>query len=109
MNFASSDIRSGVHGGSKVSSASTSDTPGTPRAASTIPSGDHRARRAPHRREAVEHLHLRTVDLDVVHEPEFDDVHPELGILYAVQGFDDILAHDHAESVEARLYATATS
>jgi hypothetical protein len=60
------------------------------------PLGDHRPRRAAHRREAVQHPHLGAVDLDVVHEPELDDVHPELGILHAVQCLDDVHARDHA-------------
>ena len=38
MNFASSDMSSGVQGGSQVSSISTSSTPGTRRAASSMPS-----------------------------------------------------------------------
>ena len=38
MNFASSDIRSGVHGGSNVSSTSTLSTPGSAATASWIPS-----------------------------------------------------------------------
>ena len=103
MNLASSDIRSGVHGGSNVSSASTSVTPGTLRAASTIPSAIIAPGGAPHRGQAVEDLHLRVVDLDVVHEPELDDVHPELGILDSVQRLDDVFARDHAASVETRL------
>ena len=47
MNLASSDMRSGVHGGSNVSSASTSLTPGTERAASTIPRRSSRQRGSP--------------------------------------------------------------
>src|SRR6266508_3995587 len=38
MNLASSDILSGVQGGTKVSSVSTSSTPGTELVTSTIPS-----------------------------------------------------------------------
>ena len=44
MNFASSDIRSGVHGGSHVSSISTSSTPGTVRSDVVDVLLDHRAR-----------------------------------------------------------------
>jgi hypothetical protein len=38
MNFASSDISSGVHGGSHVSSTSTASTPGMAAVASWMPS-----------------------------------------------------------------------
>ncbi len=38
MNFASSDMRSGVHGGSNVSSTSTCSTPGSAATASWIDS-----------------------------------------------------------------------
>ena len=78
MNFASSDIRSGVHDAL----------------------GDHRASRAAHRREAVRDLDLRIVDLDVVHQAELDDVHPELGILHPVECLDDVLSRDHGKSLE---------
>ena len=64
------------------------------------PLGDHRARRTPHRGQAVQDLHARPVDLDVVHEPELDDVHPELGILDPVQRLDDVFARYHPASVE---------
>ena len=40
MNFASSDIRSGVHGGSKVNSTSTASTPGNAATASPAPLRD---------------------------------------------------------------------
>src|SRR5215218_601949 len=46
---------------------------------------DHRAGRAAHRREAVNDLHLRALDLDVVQQAEIDDVHAELGILDLAQ------------------------
>ncbi len=109
MNFASSDMRSGVHGGSNVSSASTSLTPGNRPGGVHDPLGDHRAGRTSHGRQAVGDLHLRVVDLDVVHEAQLDDVHPELGILDAVERFDDVFACDHAASVETARYATPTS
>ena len=70
---------------------------------------DHRARGTSHRGEAVENLHLRRVDLDVVHQPELHDVHPELGILDAVQCLDHVLPGDHAASVEAWPQAAPTS
>ena len=51
---------------------------------------------------AVDHLDLRALDLDVVEQPELDDVHPELGILDLVQRLDDVvLASCHASSVGA--------
>ena len=100
MNFASSDIRSGVHGGSKVSSTSTSSTPFDGCGRVVDPVLDHLARRAAHRGEAVDHLHLGPVDLDVVEEAELDDVHPELGILDGVQRLDDRFLRWHG--VESR-------
>ena len=100
MNFASSDMRSGVHGGSNVSSASTSATPGTPRAASTIPSAIIAPAGHPIEVRLYSTFTLRPVDLDVVHEPELDDVHPELGILDTMQRLDDVFARYHAASVE---------
>ena len=45
------------------------------------------------------------VDLDVVHEAQLDDVHPELRVLDLVQRFDDIFACDHATSVVVALGA----
>jgi hypothetical protein len=50
---------------------------------------DHRPGRAAHRREGVDHLDLRTLDLDVVEEAELDDVHPQPGILDEVEGVYD--------------------
>ena len=61
---------------------------------------DHRAGGAAHRREAVDDLHLRVVDLDVVEQAEVDDVHPELGIFDLAQRFDHVLFRElHAASV----------
>ena len=100
MNFASSDIFSGVHGGSHVSSISTSSTPGTSGRDAVDVFLDHRAGRAAHRREAVDDLHLRAVDLDVVQQAEVDDVHPELGILDLAQRFDHVVFREsHAASL----------
>ena len=78
--MASSDMRSGVQGGSQVSSISTSSTPSTADATLTMssliigPAGQPID-------ETVDHLDPGPVDLDVVEQPEVDDVHPELGIL----------------------------
>jgi hypothetical protein len=55
---------------------------------------DHRACRTAHRRQAVRDLHLRAGDLDVVHEPEVDDVHPELRVLDLMQGLEHVVASD---------------
>ena len=110
MNFASSDMRSGVQGGSNVSSASTSVDPGHAARGVDDAVGDHRAGRASHRGEAVEHLHLLAVDLDVVHEAELDDVHAELGILDIVQRLDDVVTRDHwRQSRAGALPRAATS
>ena len=98
MNFASSDIRSGDHGGSHTSSTSTCSTPGTEPAASAILL-DHRPDRAAHRGQRVRDLHVRAVDLHVVEQSELDDVHAELGVLDDPHGLDDVLLRDHAASV----------
>ena len=60
---------------------------------------DHRAGRAAHRGQAVDHLHLRAFDLDVVEQPELDDVHPELRILDLVQRLEDFFLGDHCTRV----------
>ena len=59
MNFASSDISSGVHGGSHVSSTSTSSTPGTAARRVVDALLDHRPGGAAHRRRLWIDLHLR--------------------------------------------------
>ena len=95
MNLASSDIFSGDQGGLQVSSASTSSTPGTCGRELLDLLVDHRADRAAHRRERVGDVHLRALDLDVVHEAELDDVHPELGILDLAERLDDLFLRRH--------------
>ena len=95
MNFASSDIRSGVQGGSQVSSTSTSSTPSTAAVGVVDPLLDHRPGGTAHRREAVDDLDLRALHLDVVEQAELDDVHPELGILDAAQRLGDVFLRDH--------------
>ena len=60
---------------------------------------DHRSGRAAHRRQRVDHLDLRPLDLDVVEQPELDDVHPELGILDGVQRLDDLVLRRHGSSI----------
>src|SRR5438270_8880015 len=62
--------------------------------------GDQWARRAAHRREAVEHLRLRPLHLDLVHETEVDDVHPELGVLDLAERFENVVLAGHATSVD---------
>ena len=63
---------------------------------------DHRPGGAAHRREAVDHLDLRPVDLDVVEQPEVDDVHPELGILDGAERLDHFVLRRHLPSLAAR-------
>ena len=96
MNFASSDIRSGLHGGSHVSSVSTVLDALQARDDLADLLLDHRADRAAHRREAVGDVRLRPVDLGVVEEAELDDVHSELRVLDDPQRFEDLLACRHA-------------
>src|SRR3954468_12853033 len=61
---------------------------------------DHRTRRTAHRRQAVEHLHLRAVDLDVVEKPEIDDIHAELRVLDLAHSLDYVFSirHQHESS-----------
>src|SRR5581483_899668 len=61
---------------------------------------DHGPGRAPHRGQAVDHLDVRPVDLDVVEQAELDDVHPELGVLDGAERFEDLFASGHATSLE---------
>ena len=63
---------------------------------------DHRPGGATHRREAVDHLDLGPVDLDVVEQPEVDDVHPELGILDRAERLDHFVLRRHLPSLAAR-------
>ena len=100
MNLASSDIFSGVHGGSNVSSLSTRLDAGDLADDAVDVLLDHLARRAAHRRERVQDLDVRPVDLGFVEETELDDVHPELWILNATQRFDDLFLtwHDVSSS-----------
>ena len=99
MNLASSDMRSGVQGGSKVSSTSTSSTPVDAAHGVRDALLDHRPGGAAHRRQRVDHLHLLAVDLGVVEETELDDVHPELGILDRVQRLHDVCQSNHGPSL----------
>ena len=85
MNLASSDIRSGVHGGSHVSSISTSSTPGTSPATRLMSSWIIGPAGQPIEVRLCDHLDVRPLDLDVVEQAELDDVHPELGILDLAQ------------------------
>src|SRR5262245_17719145 len=62
---------------------------------------DHRPGGAAHRREAVDHLDLRALDLDVVEQAELDDVHPELGILDVAQRLRDVVFRNHGPSLAA--------
>jgi hypothetical protein len=57
---------------------------------------DERAGRAPHRGQAVDHLRLVALDLDLVNEPEVDDVHPELGILDLAERLEYVVAAGHS-------------
>ena len=102
MNFASSDMSSGVQGGSNVSSAcDVLDARNLAHDAVDL-LRDHRPDRARHRGERVGDLHVRPVDHGVVEEPELDDVHPELRILDLPQRIDDFLLCRHARSVRTR-------
>src|SRR6478672_8033586 len=60
---------------------------------------DQRACRTAHRREAVDDLHLRTFDLDLVDEPEIDDVHTELRIFDLAERFEQIVLTGHDASL----------
>ncbi len=102
MNFASSDILSGVHGGSNVSSSSTSWMPSTWRHGAVDVLRDERPRRTAHRGQAVRDLGRRILHLDFVHEAEVDDVHAELGILDRAENLEHLLTRRHAASVETR-------
>ena len=78
MNFASSDMRSGVQGGSNVE-LDLDLLHARQRCDGVVDVLlDHRPGGAPHRRERVDDLDVRAVDLCVVVEQELDDVHPEL-------------------------------
>ena len=100
--MASSDIFSGDQGGSHVSSTSTSSTSGIARAISVDVLLDHRADWTAHRRQGVDHLHLRALDLDVVEEAQLDDVHPELGILDRTERVEYLFFCRHGASLAPR-------
>src|SRR5207247_3211996 len=68
---------------------------------------DHRPRRTTHRRQAVHDLDLRAVDLDVVEQPQFDDVHAELGILDPAQRLGDVLFGRHADRLQEAYFLTS--
>src|SRR5436305_4636174 len=70
---------------------------------------DERRRGAAHRREAVEDLHLRPLDLDVVHEAEIDDVHPELGILDLAQHLEHFFLRRHKDQCRGQNPISRTS
>src|SRR5205085_4307734 len=63
---------------------------------------DERAGRAAHGRQAVDDLGRRVLHLDLVEQPQVDDVHPELGILDLPEHLEHFLARRHPASVEAR-------
>ena len=79
--FASSDIISGLHAGRKTISGRTSPIPATARGTPHLVL-DHRADRATHRREASSAMSTSplVVQVDVVDEPEVDDVDAELWV-----------------------------
>ncbi len=111
MNFASSDMRSGVHGGSNDElELDVLDALHFTRGAVDV-ACDERAGGAAHRREAVGDLHLRAVHLDVVQEPEVDDVHPELGVLHLAQDLENfVLAwHGGQSTYDARVPVVAST
>src|SRR6476619_5731449 len=83
MNFASSDIRSGDHGGSHVSSTSTASTPSISLVTRWMSSWIIGPTGQP---------------LDVVEQAEVDDVHPELGILDLAQRLDHLVLRRHRAS-----------
>src|SRR5690348_10439079 len=63
---------------------------------------DQRPGRAAHRGQAVDDLGRRVLHLDLVEEPEVDDVHPELGILDLAEHLEHVFPRRHAASVETR-------
>src|SRR4029453_1808920 len=62
---------------------------------------DHRPGRTAHRGQAVYDLDLRAVDLDVVEQPQLDDVHAELRVLDPAQCLGDVLFRRHDPSLAA--------
>ena len=99
MNLASSDIRSGVHGGSNVSSTSTFSTPGSAATASWMPSWIIGPAGQP---IEVSEWMIFTFGPSIcgfVEEADLDDVHAELRILHPVQRLDDVVLGDHGASL----------
>src|SRR5439155_8247414 len=54
-------------------------------------------------------LHLRPVDLDLVEQPEIDDVHAELRVLDLAQRLEHVFLRGHAASLAARMRSRSSA
>ena len=79
-NFASSLIRSGVQGGVNTIVEPTDSTPSSSETNSSICSETSGPIGQPGRGQGERDVHLAGVDLDVVDQPQLDEIEPQLGV-----------------------------
>ena len=89
-NLASSDISSGDHGRRQASSVRPRRRPPCSRTTSLDVLLDLGSGRAAHRGERIGDRDRVGLHLHVVHQPQVDDVHPELGILDRAQRLEHV-------------------
>ena len=95
-NFASSLIRSGVHGGVKIISTSTVSTPSSSPTNSSICSVTCGPIGHAGRGQRERHVDVAAVDLDAVDQAELDEVEPELGVDHVGERVLDVFDGGHA-------------